>query len=66
MDIIEKFPEQNRKQFFVLVWTDPDMKENEIAVLNFDDGLKCLGNDPVNKERRISVVIQNTTNLGGY
>jgi hypothetical protein len=56
MDILKNFPEQNRKHFFVLVCTDPDMKENEIAVLDFDNGLKCLGNDSVNKERRISVI----------
>jgi len=56
MDILKDFPERNRKHFFVFVCTDPNMKENEVAVLDYDSGLLCLGNDPVNKERRISVV----------
>lgn len=56
MDILKDFPEVNRKHYFVLVCTDFDMKEREIAVLNFDDGLICLGDDSVNKGRRISII----------
>jgi hypothetical protein len=56
MDILKDFPEQNRKHYFVLVCTDINMRENEVAVLDYDSGLMCLGRDSVNKERRISVV----------
>ena len=56
MDILKDFLEQNRKHYFVLVCTDTNMKENEVAVLDYDGGLMCLGNDSVNRERRISVV----------
>jgi hypothetical protein len=56
MDILQEFLEQKRKHFFVLVCADSRMRETEIAVLDLHDGLKCLGNDPVNKKRRISVI----------
>jgi len=56
LDMLQNFPEQNRKHFIVMVCTDDNLKENEIAVLDYGDGLLCLGNDTINKERRISVV----------
>jgi len=56
MEILKEFPEQNRIHFFIMVCTDSDMKETEIAVLDFESGMECLGDDSVNKERRISVV----------
>lgn len=56
MEIIHSFPEPDRKLFFVLVCTDSDLKYNEIAVLDYKSGLLCLGEDSVNKERRISVI----------
>jgi hypothetical protein len=49
MDILKDFLEQNRKHYFVLVCTDTNMKENEVAVLDYDGGLMCLGNDSVHQ-----------------
>lgn len=58
MSYIEKFEEMenNKKLLFALVCTDPKMRENEIAVVDYKDGLRCLGNDPINETRRITII----------
>lgn len=56
MSCIRELQESNKKLYFVLICTDPNMRENEIAVMDYEDGLKCLGNDPVNETRRITVI----------
>lgn len=55
MELVNGFSEKNRKLLFIIVCTDPGMTESEFAVIDFEYGLKCLGNDPVNEKRRISV-----------
>lgn len=55
MGFLTQYPEKERKNIVVIVCTDEKMKNTFFAVIDYDDAVRCLGNDPVNKQRRISV-----------
>ena len=56
-ETLEQFGEPSKNVIIVFVCTDKDMKETEIAVLPYEDACRCmgLGQDTVNKQRKISV-----------
>jgi len=50
-----KFKQDNRENKVVLVCAKPNLQDTCVAVLSLDDALECLGDDNINKQRRISV-----------
>lgn len=52
---LRTYSEENRQNIVVIVCTDGKMKNTFFAVIDYTDAQLCLGDDSVNKERRISI-----------
>ena len=67
MDLLKDYPEEGRKNVVVLVCTDPKMKNTSFVALDYNDAKACLGDDSINKQRRISIShIKNSPKISVY
>lgn len=55
LNIVNTYAKNGYNNFVVLVCSSETLTQTEIAVIDIEDALKCLGNDLVNKQKRISV-----------
>lgn len=53
--VFHSFKKYGKENIMVLVCTTKDLKETFFGVLSYDEAVKCLGNDSVNKQCRITV-----------
>ena len=51
----ESFCLDGYKNLFVVVCSSGTLTQTEIAVLPFDDALKCMGTDIINEQRRVTI-----------
>lgn len=55
LSILTEFSEEHCKTYIIVVCTDNNLSNTEIAVLDYSEAMKCLGNDEVNEFKRISL-----------
>lgn len=49
------FKEQDKENLVVLVCANENLKDTYFAIIPFENAMKCLGSDNVNKQTRISI-----------
>lgn len=57
-DKFKDFYDPHRKLLVVCVCTNAKFSETDFAVLTYEDALKCLGSDDINKQRHLTIVHQ--------
>lgn len=55
MNIINTYKKEDYKNLVVLVCSTENLTKTEIVVIDLKDALKCLGNDLINTNKRISI-----------
>ncbi len=56
--ILKSFHEDNRVLFVVCVCTNEKLSKTDFAVISYEDALKCLGHDDINKQKRLTITHQ--------
>lgn len=54
-DIIKNFYNENTKNIVALICSEENLTNTEVAIIDIDSVRLCLGNDSINKNRRITV-----------
>lgn len=61
MDRLNDFYEKGRTNYLVCVCTNNNLTETSIAVLTFDEAIKCLGNDAANGQKTLAIKHQKSS-----
>ena len=63
LERLKQFNEESKVVYIVCICTDDKLRDPDIAVLSYEDAIKCLGlfQDEKNKQRRITVLHQKSS-----
>lgn len=56
LEIVNTYAKDGFNNFVVLVCSSESLTQTEIAVIEVKNALRCLGNDNINKQKRISII----------